>query len=86
MKKISYKIKDSAGLHARPASKLVQSLAKYSSSVKLEYNGKVANAKSIINLMSLGISGDSEVIFLIEGSDEEELSSSICSILSELGI
>ncbi|PYC99670.1 phosphocarrier protein HPr, partial [Microbacterium esteraromaticum] len=52
MKTVEYIIQDKVGLHARPASKLVQSLSKYKSSVFMEFEGKKANAKLIINLMS----------------------------------
>ncbi|CCE66747.1 HPr family phosphocarrier protein [Candidatus Mycoplasma haematominutum] len=86
MKIVEYTIQDKVGLHARPASKLVQSLSKYKSSVKLEFNGKVVNAKSIINLLTLGASSQSIVIFKIEGEDEEELSRELTNILNEHGI
>ena len=86
MKTVEYIIQDKVGLHARPASKLVQSLSKYKSSVFMEFEGKKANAKSIINLMSLGVTGKSKVIFQIEGEDEEELSNSLTGILAEHGI
>ncbi|RAO94925.1 phosphocarrier protein HPr [Mycoplasma wenyonii] len=86
MKTVEYIIQDKVGLHARPASKLVQSLSKYKSSVFMEFEGKKANAKSIINLMSLGVTGKSKVIFQIEGEDEEELSNSLTEILAEHGI
>ncbi|AHC39907.1 phosphocarrier protein HPr [Mycoplasma ovis str. Michigan] len=86
MKAVEYVIQDEVGLHARPASKLVQSLSKYQSAVFLEFEGKRANAKSIINLMSLGVTGKSKVVFHIEGEDEEELSNSLVNILAEHGI
>lgn len=86
MKIVEYVIQDPVGLHARPASKLVQSLSKYKSRIFLIFNAKSANAKSIINLMSLGVTGGSRVTFEIEGEDEEELAASIVKILSEFGI
>ncbi|AFN65195.1 phosphocarrier protein HPr [Mycoplasma wenyonii str. Massachusetts] len=86
MKVVEYVIQDEVGLHARPASKLVQSLSKFQSSIFIEFEGKKANAKSIINLMSLGVTGKSKVLFHIEGADEEELSNSLVGILSEHGI
>ena len=44
-----------SGIHARPATVLVQAASKYDSDVNLEYNGKSVNLKSIMGVMSLGI-------------------------------
>ncbi|AFO52089.1 phosphocarrier protein HPr [Candidatus Mycoplasma haematolamae str. Purdue] len=86
MKIVDYKIQDPNGLHARPTTKLIQSISKYKSKVIMKYEGKTANAKSIINLMALGVGGGAEVVFEIEGEDEEELSSRLKDILAEHGI
>ncbi|ADX97993.1 HPr family phosphocarrier protein [Mycoplasma suis] len=86
MKIVEYTIQDPVGIHARPASKLVQALSKFKSKIILEFDGKTANAKSIINLMSLGVTGGSKVTFKIEGEDEEELSNSILQILGDFGL
>ncbi|KGX92879.1 phosphocarrier protein HPr [Pontibacillus halophilus JSM 076056 = DSM 19796] len=60
------------GVHARPATVLVQSAGSYSANVNLEYNGKTVNLKSIMGIMSLGIPSGAEVRITAEGSDEQE--------------
>ncbi len=60
------------GVHARPATSLVQVAGKFQSDVNLEYNGKAVNMKSIMGVMSLGIPKGAEIKFTAEGSDEAE--------------
>ncbi|CAM3302248.1 MULTISPECIES: HPr family phosphocarrier protein [Brevibacillus] len=67
----------SGGLHARPASVLVNKLNQYGSTVKILYQNKQANGKSILNVMALGAKTGDEVTFEIEGSDEQEAADGI---------
>ncbi|WP_345244425.1 phosphocarrier protein HPr [Pontibacillus salipaludis] len=60
------------GVHARPATVLVQTAGQYKADVNLEYNGKSVNLKSIMGIMSLGIPSGAEVKITAEGTDEEE--------------
>lgn len=60
------------GLHARPAAALVQFVKNIPGDVEIVKDGKVANAKSIFNVMSLGISKGTEITVRINGEDAEE--------------
>ncbi len=60
------------GLHARPAASLVQFVKNIPGDVELVKDGKVANAKSIFNVMSLGISKGTEILVRISGDNEQE--------------
>jgi phosphocarrier protein len=60
------------GIHARPATLLVQAAAKFSSEANLEYKGKTVNLKSIMGVMSLGVGQDADVKISVEGADESE--------------
>ena len=62
------------GLHARPASDFVKAAAKFASNILIKKagTGKEANAKSIILLLSLGLSQGAEVELSAEGSDEKQ--------------
>jgi phosphocarrier protein len=64
------KITSESGLHARPATVLVQAATKFQSEIKLEYKGKSVNLKSIMGVLSLGVPGGAEIIVMAEGSDE----------------
>jgi phosphocarrier protein HPr len=63
-------IKNEEGLHARPASILIQQAKRFQSDIKLIKDEKSANAKSIIMVLSLGICRGDEICFTAEGEDE----------------
>ncbi|MGN1377839.1 MAG: HPr family phosphocarrier protein [Dorea sp.] len=65
-------IKNPSGLHARPASILVQAAGKCRSDVILVYGEKRIQAKSILNLMAAAIKSGSEVVIECTGESEEE--------------
>lgn len=48
-------VKNSTGLHARPATLLVKKASSFKSEINLEYNNKKANIKSLIGVLSLGV-------------------------------
>lgn len=60
------------GIHARPATLLVQAASKFNSDVTLEYNGKSVNLKSIMGVMSLGVGQNADVVISADGADEAE--------------
>ncbi len=64
-------VTDPVGLHARPATLLVNEASKYSSDIKIIVEEKEANLKSIMGVMSLGI-GTNQT-FTIEVSDDNEI-------------
>ncbi len=64
-------ILNETGLHARPASQLVTLMNGFKSNIKIIKGTKVANAKSILNIMSMALSKGSEITIRVEGEDEE---------------
>ncbi|TDL98838.1 phosphocarrier protein HPr [Macrococcus brunensis] len=86
MEQQSYVIIDETGIHARPATMLVQTASKFDSDVQLEYNGKKVNLKSIMGVMSLGVGKDAEITVYAEGTDEKEAIQAISDILSKEGL
>ncbi|RBW70714.1 phosphocarrier protein HPr [Bacillus taeanensis] len=61
-----------AGIHARPATQLVNQASQFASDITLQYKEKSVNLKSIMGVMSLGIPSDAEITIAAEGSDAEE--------------
>ena len=53
MEKRDFHIIAETGIHARPATLLVQAASKFGSDVNLEYNGKSVNLKSIMGHLVL---------------------------------
>lgn len=67
-----FKITDPAGIHARPASILVQGISMFQSTIELTYRNRTVNLKSIMGVMSLGIPNGSIIVVRAEGTDEKE--------------
>ena len=65
-------VKNTHGLHARPAAVFVQLANKFDSWVLVEKNGERVDGKSIIAILSLGVHPGAEVKLLIEGPDALE--------------
>lgn len=72
-----------SGLHARPASKFVQLAKKFKSVIEVSYNGKKADPKSIIGLLSLNITRDAVIGITAEGEDEKQAVSDLCAYVLE---
>ena len=79
-------VKNETGLHARPASLFVQKAAKYKSTIKVKKDGKEANAKSIISVLSLGASFGSEITIIADGPDAEEAVAGLVELLDNLEV
>ncbi|QIH75590.1 phosphocarrier protein HPr [Macrococcoides canis] len=86
MEQKSYVIIDETGIHARPATMLVQTASKFESDIQLEYNAKKVNLKSIMGVMSLGVGKDAEITIYAEGSDEKESIEAISEVLVKEGL
>lgn len=61
-----------ADAEARPVAVLVQKASQFESKVYIESGDKKINAKSIMGMMSLGLTQDTEVIVYAEGDDAQE--------------
>src|SRR5690554_3165589 len=72
MEKREYTIIADTGIHARPATLLVQQASKFNSDITLDYKGKSVNLKSIMGVMSLGVGKGAEVSITADGADEKE--------------
>jgi phosphocarrier protein HPr len=59
------------GLHARPAGIFVKAANGFSSDIEIDYNGNKVNAKSIMSLMTLGLSKDAQAVLSADGADAE---------------
>lgn len=74
-------VKNPHGLHARPAAKFVQAASSVPGDVIIEKNGKTANAKSILSIMSLGVSKGDVVTLSVGGEGGETLLGTLEEIL-----
>lgn len=82
----TFTVVDEAGIHARPASILVQTVSRLPANVELEYKGKTVNLKSILGIMSLGIPSGAEIKIKTAGEGEEEALRTVTEILEKEGL
>ncbi len=67
------KVKNRLGLHARPATTIVQLLQPFSSTVFFTYKKETVNAKSILGILLLAVKKNSHIMVTIEGEDAPEV-------------
>ncbi len=66
------KITNKTGLHARPATDFVKEAKKYKSNILVEFNGKKTDGKSVLGILTLGVSQGSTIKIHADGEDERE--------------
>ena len=65
-------IKNSVGLHARPATFFIQKANEFKSSIWVEKEDRRVNAKSLLGVLSLGIMGGTDIRIIAGGADETQ--------------
>lgn len=76
-------VRTGVGLHARPAALLVQEAVKHPCRVSIEYGGKRADAKSILQVLALGVKDGEEVVLRAEGEGESEALAALVHLFAE---
>ncbi len=82
-KSLTFVVADPVGLHARPATILVNQSSKHACNLTLVYNGKSVNLKSIMGVMSLGVPTKATVEVIAEGEDENEAIEAIAKVIKD---
>ena len=70
MTKRTVTIELASGLEARPIAMLVQLASSYESTIYVQSDNKKINAKSIMGMMSMGITEGQEITVIADGKDE----------------
>jgi phosphoenolpyruvate-protein phosphotransferase len=79
MQQLELVIRNATGLHARPARVLVDLAKQYQSSVFLRSGAKRVNAKSLISVLTLGVSAGQCIQVDVSGADEEQAALAIAA-------
>lgn len=74
-------IKNSVGLHARPATFFIQKANSYRSSIWVEREDRRVNAKSLLGVLSLGIVKGMKITLIADGSDEQEALDGLAALI-----
>ena len=77
-------ITNSSGLHARPASLWVQMASRYQSSIMIKANDSEVNGKSILGILSLGLTAGSKFELIVDGEDEQEAAENLEALVINL--
>ena len=81
-----FKVIAETGIHARPATLLVQTASRFDSEITLEYKGKKVNLKSIMGVMSLGVGQGADIVITAEGNDANDALNSLEETLKKEGL
>jgi phosphocarrier protein HPr len=82
----TFTIIEETGIHARPATMIVQAASKFDAEISLTYNGKTVNLKSIMGVMSLGLPHGAAIEISAEGKDEQEALAFLQETLKKEGL
>ncbi len=78
------KLTNGVGMHARPAGEFTKIILGETAAVTIEYNGKTANVKSILNILALGLKSDEVFTVSVDGENEEALIEKIAEFVEKL--
>ena len=74
-------IKNTVGLHARPATFFIQKANSYKCSIWVEKDDRRVNAKSLLGVLSMGIVQGMTVTLIADGSDEAEALNGLAALV-----
>ena len=77
-------VNNGTGLHARPATLLVKKASSFKSDVSIEFNGKKANVKCLIGVLSLGVTKGANITVTATGDDETLAAEEIAKLIETL--
>lgn len=78
----SVTIQNSVGLHARPATFFIQKANSYKCSIWVEKEDCRVNAKSLLGVLSLGISKGTTITLIADGADEADAVSGLIDLVN----
>lgn len=76
-------VKNSQGLHARPAAMFVQIVSRYDSNVTIIKDGEEVNGKSIMGILTLGVQQGTVIKLIVNGEDAQEVLDELEQLLSK---
>lgn len=64
-------VQNQVGLHARPATFFIQKANEFTSSIWISKDERRVNAKSLLGVLSLGVTRGTAITIIADGIDEE---------------
>lgn len=81
-----FKITNDLGVHARPATSLVNICMQFDCQITLRALKKEVDFKSIMGVMAMGIYNGTIIDIIFDGSDEQAASEAVCNKILELNL
>ena len=78
------RLPEDVALHARPAGMFVREAARAAAEIRVEANGRSANAKSILDVLALGAAGGTELVISASGPDAAEALERLAELVAGL--
>lgn len=82
MQKKNITIINKLGLHARAASKLVSTASSFQSKILISKDEKIIDGKSIMAVLMLAATKDTEIEIIADGKDEEAALQAISDLIN----
>lgn len=75
-------VQNKEGLHARLATFFIQKANEFKSSIWVEKDERKVNAKSLLGVLSLGITRGTTITLMAEGEDEEDAVNGLVQLIT----
>ena len=75
-------VSNQVGLHARPATFFIQKANEFKPSIWVEKDERKVNAKSLLGVLSLGITRGVNINIIADGADEEQAVVALVELIS----
>lgn len=75
-------VQNQVGLHARPATFFIQKANEFSSGVWIAKDERRVNAKSLLGVLSLGVTRGMRVTLIADGADEEAAINELANLVA----
>ena len=75
-------VQNQVGLHARPATFFIQKANEFKSTIWISREERKVNAKSLLGVLSLGITKNTVISLSAEGVDEQEAVNALVDLIN----
>ena len=75
-------VQNQVGLHARPATFFIQKANEFSSEIWISKDERRVNAKSLLGVLSLGVTRGMRITLIADGADEEAAVSELANLVA----
>jgi phosphocarrier protein HPr len=75
-------VRNSHGIHARPAAEIVKTTAKFASHITITRDDLEVNAKSIMGVMMLAAECGAEILLRADGADEAAAIDALAAVIA----